>query len=295
MRYFEHFIQQLEAKNIFPVLRPYCVDTISGGDINRAYHLQTPSLSWFIKLNQPHLLSMFQAEAAGLKELIHSQTVRVPQVIACDRTEDYAYLILEYLKLKSTTAVSENLFAQQLARLHQQHQAFYGWHQENTIGITPQINQRTNSWLSFWQQQRLIPQLKRAANSGYLGKLQRQGEKLCAELKVFLDNDTLHPSLLHGDLWSGNVAANALNQPVIFDPACYYGDREADIAMTELFGGFSRNFYAAYQEIYPLDSGYSVRKTLYNLYHVLNHLNIFGGSYLHRAESMLAFLLAEVS
>ena len=138
-------------------------------------------------------------------------------------------------------------------------------------------------------------QLKLAADKGYGGKLQASGERLCSDMAVLFDNYLPQPSLLHGDLWAGNVAVDKQGCPVIFDPACYYGDREADLAMTELFGGFSRDFYAAYQAVWPLDHGYTARKTFYDLYHILNHLNLFGGSYLRQAESMMAMLLAEIN
>ena len=293
VRQTEQFIQQIAAKTGQP-LNSYRLNPVSGGDINSTYHLDTDSVSWFIKLNQPSLLRMFEAEAAGLKELAATQTVRVPSVIACEKTADYAYLILEYIKLKPQNSASERLFAQQFANLHQQKQSFYGWHTDNTIGSTPQYNGRYGNWIEFWQQQRLGTQLRIAAENGYHGNLQRSGEKLCAEVGKFFQTYTPVPALLHGDLWGGNIAADANNNPVMFDPACYYGDREADIAMTELFGGFGRDFYAVYQDCYPLDSGYQTRKTLYNLYHILNHLNLFGRSYLHRSETMIATLLAEL-
>lgn len=293
MRHTEQFIQQLAAKT-GQSLESCRLNPVSGGDINHAYHLETDSVSWFIKLNQPSLLSMFVAEAESLKELAATQTVRVPNVIACDKTDEYAYLILEYIKLKPQNSASERLFAQQFASLHQQKQPFYGWHIDNTIGSTRQYNGRHSNWIEFWQQQRLGAQLKMAAENGYGGNLQSAGEKLCAEVDKFFRSYSPSPALLHGDLWGGNIAADAQNKPVMFDPACYYGDREADIAMTELFGGFGREFYAAYQDYYPLDSGYQTRKTLYNLYHILNHLNLFGRSYLHRAEAMIAVLLAEL-
>lgn len=293
MRLSEQFIHQLETKT-GQALKSCRLNPVNGGDINCAYHLQTDSISWFIKLNQPALLGMFEAEAAGLKELAATQTVRVPKVIICDKTSDYAYLILEYIQLKPTNSSSERLFAQQFACLHQRKQPFYGWHTDNTIGSTPQYNGRYSDWIIFWQQQRLGAQLKIAAENGYGGNLQNSGEKLRAEVGTFFQSYSPPPALLHGDLWGGNIAADSENNPVLFDPACYYGDREADIAMTELFGGFGREFYAAYQDVYPLDSGYKTRKTLYNLYHILNHLNLFGRSYLHRAEAMIAELLAEL-
>ena len=293
VRLTEQFIQHLAQKTGQSLKNPRLM-AVSGGDINQAYHLATDSGSWFMKVNQPQLLSMFQAEAAGLQELAATETVRIPKVVACDKTTDFAYLILEYLELKPQNSQSERLFAQQLAQLHQQKHAFFGWSIENTIGSTPQYNGRYDNWITFWQQQRLGAQLKMAAQKGYCGNLQSSGEKLCADIELFFSGYDPSPALLHGDLWGGNSAADVQNRPVMFDPACYYGDRETDIAMTELFGGFGREFYAVYQDYYPLDAGYQVRKTLYNLYHILNHLNLFGRSYLHRSEAMIATLLAEI-
>lgn len=267
---------------------------IGGGDINTAYQLKTATQSWFIKLNKAELLFMFEAEKAGLKTLADLNCVRIPAVIACGTTDDYAYLVLEYLPLRGLSILSERVFAEQLARQHQQPQSYFGWFQTNTIGSTPQENGYYTDWRLFWQQQRLGKQLSLAAENGYIGKLQRDGEKLNAQLAGFFSNYSVQPALLHGDLWRGNVAADYNNQPVMFDPACYYGDREADIAMTELFAGFSADFYAVYQAHYPLDPGYSVRKTLYNLYHILNHLNLFGSGYLRQAEIMIEKLLAQV-
>ncbi len=157
-----------------------------------------------------------------------------------------------------------------------------------------QVNNRSEDWQSFWREQRLGFQLKLAADKGYGGRLQADGERLCSNMAALFDNYLPQPSLLHGDLWAGNAAVDKRGRPVIYDPACYYGDREADLAMTELFGGFSRGFYAAYQAVWPLDHGYGVRKTFYNLYHILNHVNLFGGGYLRQAESMMAMLLSEI-
>ncbi len=265
---------------------------VGGGDINATYQLKTTTQSWFVKLNQPALLTMFEAEAAGLTELAQLRCVRVPNVVSYGTTPDYAYLILEYVELKPLSSGSERVFAQQLARLHQCKQSYFGWFRDNTIGSTVQENGHYADWVSFWQQQRLGKQLALAAKHGYGGQLQQDGEKLLSQLCAFFSHYTVQPALLHGDLWCGNVAADKQQQPVMFDPACYYGDREADIAMTELFSGFSQDFYAVYQEHYPLDIGYATRKNLYNLYHVLNHLNLFGSGYLAQAQSLLTQLLA---
>ncbi len=267
---------------------------VGGGDINATYQLKTATQSWFVKLNRPELLPMFTAEAAGLQALAALGCVRVPEVISSGTSLNYAYLVLEYVELKPLSQVSERLFAEQLARQHQCKQDYFGWFCDNTIGSTVQENGRYADWVSFWQQQRLGKQLALAAKHGYRGQLQDDGAQLIAQVGAFFHVYAPQPALLHGDLWCGNVAADKHNQPVMFDPACYYGDREADVAMTELFSGFSRDFYAVYREHYPLDAGYATRKNLYNLYHVLNHLNLFGRGYLPQAQDMLSQLLSQL-
>jgi fructosamine-3-kinase len=266
---------------------------LSGGDINAAYRLQSEDLSFFVKLNRTDRLSMFEAEAAGLEALAQTQIIRVPRVIACGQTSEHAFLVLEYIALHSLNSRSEQLLGQQLAQLHLHKQPYFGWQRDNTIGSTVQVNGEYHDWIKFWQEQRLGHQLNLAAAKGYGGRLQTLGEKLCADLKPLFSGYQPQPALVHGDLWGGNASADEQGNPVIYDPACYFGDRETDLAMTELFGGFSSAFYQAYQAIYPLDSGYARRKTLYNLYHILNHLNLFGRSYLHQAENMIEKILSD--
>ena len=268
--------------------------TLSGGDINSAFRLQGEDKSYFVKLNRAELVPMFEAEFAGLQDMAKVQAVRVPAPIVFGKTDRHSFLVLENLEFGCSNKDSDRLLGRQLALLHQQQQPYFGWHRDNTIGSTLQINSQSNDWLSFWREQRLAFQLKLAANKGYGGTLQACGDRLCSDMAPLFDNYSPQPSLLHGDLWVGNAAVDKQGCPVIFDPACYYGDREADLAMTELFGGFSRDFYAAYQAVWQLDQGYGVRKNFYNLYHILNHLNIFGGGYLRQAESMMAMLLSEI-
>jgi len=267
---------------------------LSGGDINAAYRLQAENVSFFVKLNTRERLAMFEAEAAGLQALAQTQAMRVPKFIVCGQTTDHAFLVLEHIDLHNLNSRSEQLLGQQLAQLHQPKQAYFGWHRDNTIGSTIQVNGHYHDWITFWQEQRLGHQLTLAAAKGYGGRLQTLGEKLRTTLKPLFSGYQPQPALVHGDLWGGNVAADEQGNPVIYDPACYFGDRETDLAMTELFGGFSPAFYQAYQAVYPLDPGYTRRKTLYNLYHILNHLNLFGPSYLHQAENMLDKLLADL-
>ncbi len=290
----QQIAQQIEQN----VQQPFSISNIqsvSGGCINSTYILQSENNSYFIKLNQAKFLPMFEAEFAGLKELRKTKTIRIPQPIVCGISGDKTFLVMENIPLASSSKQSDEQLGQQLAALHQIQQPFFGWHIDNTIGSTPQPNSRSENWLSFWQTHRLGFQLSLAETNGYGGRLLQSGEKLSESLGYFFSDYHPTPSLLHGDLWSGNAAVSATsNEPVIYDPACYYGDREADIAMTELFDGFGSNFYAAYSTIYPLDSGYSIRKKLYNLYHILNHLNLFGEGYLHQAQGLIDSLLSEI-
>ena len=286
-------IQQIESttRQPFKLLKAL---PLSGGDINAAYRLQAENQNFFVKLNSPDRLAMFEAEASGLEALAQAQAVRVPKLVVCGCTADHAFLVLEHIALKNLNSRSEQLLGQQLAQMHRQKQAYFGWHRDNTIGSTTQVNGQYHDWISFWQEQRLEYQLTLAAAKGYSGRLQTLGKELCANLTPLFSGYQPQPALVHGDLWGGNVAVDEQGNPVIYDPACYFGDRETDIAMTELFGGFSPAFYQSYQAAYPLAPGYANRKTLYNLYHILNHLNLFGQSYLHQAEHMIDKLLADL-
>ena len=156
----------------------------------------------------------------------------------------------------------------------------FGWERDNWIGLAPQRNGWSADWPAFFEEKRLAPQLELARSKGYSFEI--------PDVKALLDHDP-QPSLLHGDLWRGNAGFTAAG-PVLFDPAVYYGDRECDLAMTELFGGFPRGFSKAYEAELPLPAGYEARKHLYNLYHLLNHLNLFGAGYLGQVEAALRLL-----
>lgn len=271
---------------------------VGGGCINETHLIEGNGQRYFIKLNNAGSLPMFEAEAAGLQEIHDSRTLRVPAPVCWGKSGAKAWLVLEYLDMgNASRSDAAEVLGRGLAAMHRITAEKFGWHRDNTIGATPQINKTSSNWIQFWRKYRLGYQLQLALANGYAGALQTKGEQLMAGLDVFFSGSPL-ASLLHGDLWSGNYAfaaeVNGNAVPVIFDPAVYYGDREADLAMTELFGGFSADFYAAYKEAWPLDSGYATRKTLYNLYHILNHLNLFGGGYLHQAEQMMDKLLAEI-
>lgn len=277
--------------------RPFSVRrqrSVGGGCINSAVLLEGKEGMYFVKLNPSAGAEMFAAELAGLREIINSHTVRAPTPICWGNAHGYAYLVLEYIAHGKPNEHSMEHLGRDLARMHAVCGKHYGWSRDNTIGSTPQINTANDNWVDFWHTQRLQFQLKLAADRGYGGNLQRKGEALLADLGAFFHDYTPPPALLHGDLWSGNYMIDENGDAVIFDPAVYYGDRETDMAMTELFGGFPARFYDAYREAYPLDSGYSTRKTLYNLYHVLNHLNLFGGGYRRQAEGMIDALLASI-
>ena len=264
---------------------------VGGGCINDAYVVEGAGRRYFVKLNRASQGVMFEAEAAGLEEITASGAIQAPAPVCLGTAGDAAYLVLEYLELGGRG--NAPALGRQLAAMHRVTAHRHGWCRDNTIGATPQVNTPSDDWADFWARQRLGYQLELAARQGYGGQLQRRGERLQAVLPGFFADYAPPPSLLHGDLWSGNYAFDAAGEPVIFDPAVYYGDREADLAMTELFGGFPEAFYDAYREDFPVDPGYRVRKTLYNLYHVLNHLNLFGGGYGAQAEGMIGQLLSE--
>lgn len=272
------------------------VDAVSGGCINRGYHVRCAKRDFFVKFNAAARLAMFEAEADGLAEIAASRTVRVPMPLCYGSDEAHAWLVMEWLPLSADglTKDSAARLGTELAAMHAVHADRFGWTRDNTIGSTPQSNRQAKTCIDFWGEERLRPQLALAASNGYRHRLQVLGERLLDRLPALFAGHDPPPSLLHGDLWGGNAAAMADGRPVIFDPAVYYGDREADLAMTELFGGFPGSFYAAYRTAAPLAAGYAVRRELYNVYHVLNHLNLFGGAYLRQSEAMMDALLAQL-
>jgi len=265
---------------------------VGGGCINRAMRVGHEGQTYFVKLNDAAHADMFEAEARGLRELRDSRSLRVPEPLCWGVDEGSAWLVLEDLPLGGSGDPAA--LGRGLAAMHRVTRERFGWVRDNTIGSTPQVNTPEADWLVFWREHRLRFQLELAARHGYRGRLHERGERLLEGFPHLFATYTPEASLLHGDLWSGNYAWTREGEPVIFDPAVYFGDREADLAMTELFGGFGRGFYAAYREAWPLDEGYAVRKTLYNLYHVLNHLNLFGGGYHSQAQGMIDRLLAEL-
>jgi protein-ribulosamine 3-kinase len=270
--------------------------SVSGGSINSAYKYSSAQQSVFVKTSaEARAEKMFSAEIAGLRELAGVQAVRVPQVMLHGRCREGWFLALEWINFGASSRSSEAALGEQLAWQHRKTRECHGWHMDNTIGSTPQVNTPCKAWPEFYGNRRLKFQLDLAAHNGAGADLVARGYRLCEQVPAFFTAYEPAASLLHGDLWGGNWRCDEEGMPVIFDPAVYYGDRETDIAMTRLFGGFGQGFYAAYESTWPLDADFEVRLPLYNLYHVLNHYNLFGGSYLSQAKNMIDALLAEVS
>ncbi len=265
---------------------------LDGGCINTAQRISGNGREYFVKTNKAEYRAMFSAEARALCVLAASNTVRVPTPVCHGNCGDHCYIVLEYLALGGRADMAT--LGRQLAAMHACTSDHFGWQYDNTIGLTPQINTPKQNWVAFWRDQRLGRQLKLAAGKGYGAKLQQLGERLLMDFPVLFDTYSAQASLLHGDLWGGNYAALASGEPVIYDPALYYGDRETDLAMTTLFGGFGAEFYAAYDEAWPLDAGYTTRREFYNLYHILNHLNLFGGGYQDQALAVMQRLLSQL-
>ncbi|HEY0768282.1 MAG TPA: fructosamine kinase family protein, partial [Steroidobacteraceae bacterium] len=265
---------------------------VSGGSISECYRWPSEAGAMFVKVAARAALPMFAAEAAGLAELEQAHALRVPRVLASGQTERCAFLALEWIDVGVPGPHCEARLGEGLAALHGVTARQFGWLRDNTIGRTPQANAWSHDWAEFFRERRLRPQLDLCAAQGFARLLATQGERLLETVHVLLAGHRPAASLLHGDLWGGNWLASLSGEPVLFDPAVYYGDRETDLAMTRLFGGFGDAFYQAYQAAAPLAPGAQPRSELYNLYHVLNHANLFGGAYVGQARAIIDRLLA---
>ncbi len=262
---------------------------VGGGSVNSAYVLSEGDLAYFVKFNEATRVAMFEAEVKGLKEMAQTKTIRVPYPVCWGTVEGSAYVVLEWLAFGYGTHASWETMGRNLADMHRATRDRFGWDQNNTIGFIPQQNTWTDDWATFFRDHRIGYQLKLARKRG--GHFPKQ-EALLQAIPELLSGHHPEPSLVHGDLWSGNAAVTEGGEPVIFDPATYYGDREVDLAMSTLFGSFPKEFYQAYETAYPIPPGYERRKILYNLYHILNHFNQFGGGYLSQANGMIDRLVA---
>ena len=269
--------------------------TVCAGGNQRCYRWRCGSGWLFVKTVSVVCNDRLVGEAAGLTALAEAGALRVPQVRAQGIAADEAFLALEWIDAAAATVDSERRLGEGLAAQHRVTVDQFGWNQDNHIGPTPQGNGWLADWTDFWRERRLRPQLELAVRRGHGRLLEAPGERLLEALDALLGGHRPQPSLLHGDLWGGNWCATAGGEPVIFDPAVYYGDRETDLAMTRLFGGFGRRFYEAYQGSAPLPAGHAERVELYNVYHVLNHANLFGGDYAQQAHAAIRRLLTHVS
>ncbi|WED23135.1 fructosamine kinase family protein [Vibrio sp. JC009] len=263
---------------------------IEGGDISECYMISDGDQRYFVKVGDKESLPVFEAEAEGLQELRLSNTVSLPELVLVGQGKGKAFIILNYMATKPLEDSKHSFdFGVKLAHLHQWgEQKEYGFDRDNYIGATIQPNSWTKKWCHFFSEQRIGWQLQLLDEKGI-----RFGDisHIVKSIDKMLAHHNPKPSLIHGDLWHGNVANTAFG-PVCYDPACYWGDRECDIAMTELFDGFDPEFYQGYESVSPLDFGYQQRKDIYNFYHILNHCNLFGGHYLEEAEQHLEKLIS---
>jgi fructosamine-3-kinase len=267
---------------------------VPGGSINECYRWPCAGGALFVKVSPRTILRDFEAEVAGLAYLEAAHALRVPRVMAVGYTEGAAFLALEWISAGARTPDCERRLGEGLAVLHAVSAPRFGWTRDNTIGRTPQENSWADDWVGFFRERRLRPQLARAVAGGYADLLDAPGERLLESLHLLLAGHRPTPSLLHGDLWGGNWLASEDIEPVVFDVAVYYGDRETDLAMTRLFGGFGEAFYRGYEGVTPAATGEAERRALYNLYHVLNHANLFGAGYARQARESIDRLLAQV-
>ncbi|WP_319558380.1 fructosamine kinase family protein [Thiomicrorhabdus sp.] len=269
----DHLDHPLQISSVHPV---------SGGDIHQAYQLHTDRGNFFLKMNRRECLPLFETEQHNLNAIRKSLSIQAPEPLACGSYESKSWLLMEYLQLNHRG--DDRQRGKDIALMHHQidrdsQTQPFGWFEDNFIGNNHQHNRWHSNWIGFYGSQRLAPQLELASLRGASPQLYEEGYRLIQNLDLWFEDYQPESSLLHGDLWGGNSAFTQDGDPVIYDPASYYGDRETDLAMTELFGGFSNDFYQGYNEVFPIDKGYQNRKPLYNLYHILNHYNLFGGHY----------------
>lgn len=279
-----HFISEQISEQIGRDFICDDIREIQSGDSHRAYKISDGRRRFFVKLNGKESTPHFEAEMEGLRHLQSTELFRVPDIICSGTVSDHSFLVLEHITMSSGTENGWHDFGRRLARLHkEQTQEMYGWQEDNFIGLTQQPNRWSKKWSEFFAEQRIGFMLQLLAERGEkLANIDRAVDSV----KSLLHGHNPSPSMLHGDLWQGNTGFHN-DEPVLFDPAFYFGDREAEMAMTELFNKFPPAFYRGYEEIWPLDEGYQFRKAIYQLYHILNHGLLFGGHYLQSAKATL--------
>jgi fructosamine-3-kinase len=263
---------------------------VKGGDISECYMISDGEQRYFVKTNERSFINKYLIESDNIKSLRSTSTVFVPELILTGTSKEHSFIVLNYLPTKPLDDGKNSYkFGTQLAGLHLWgEQKEFGYDQDNYIGSTLQPNKWDRKWSRFFAEQRIGWQLQLLREKGI--ELVSISE-FTETISRLLASHQPRPSLLHGDLWHGNVANSAFG-PICYDPACYWGDRECDLAMTELFGGFQPEFFQGYESVLPLDFGYSERKDIYNLYHLLNHYNQFGGHYLDEAETLIKNILS---
>ncbi len=266
-------------------------ENLSGGCISNAFKVTSNNGEiFFVKINEHTPPDMFKKEAHGLNELQKAGAIRVPQVTI---STEY-YIVEEFIEEGTKSGNFFEDFGRNFAQLHKYNGSSFGFYEDNYIGSTPQknLNENNNGWVEFYFTKRLLFQLTLCeSNNLATEELRKSFAKLENKISDILAGSEEEPSLLHGDLWSGNYMVDKNGNACLIDPAVYYGHREADLAMTKLFGGYPKEFYATYNESYPLKDGWEYRENIYKLYHVLNHLNLFGRSYYSQALSLIKFYL----
>ncbi|OCX53817.1 hypothetical protein BEL04_05900 [Mucilaginibacter sp. PPCGB 2223] len=263
------------------------VSAVGGGSINRVYCLSSATNKYLLKLNSRITFpEMFACEVSGLRTIGDTNTIAVPAIIACDDFEDQSFLLLEWVETRRPTRKSSETLGRQLAAMHCCSSTDFGLDADNYMGSLIQSNKKHPTWSEFFIHERLMPMVKMAVDKGLLNAGDQQSFGiLYSRLSGLFDEEPA--SLTHGDLWSGNYIIGADEKPRLIDPAIAYGHREFDMAMTTLFGGFSQEFYGAYNEALPLAEGWEQRLDLWNLYPLLVHLNLFGAGYLGQVRDCL--------
>ena len=263
------------------------VKPLSGGSINNAYQITTAQNLFFLKTNTADFaFQMFQVEAKGLQILKETKTIKIPNIIDFGKIENTAFVILDFLKTDHISDIFWEKFGRQLAMLHQQSASKFGLDHSNFIGSLPQSNKLKDTWVDFFIEERILPQIVLAEKKGILPSFIRiQFDTLLKKLNEIFPEE--EPALIHGDLWSGNFIKGKNQTPILIDPSTYYGHREMDLAMSYLFGGFDQRFYKSYQDTFPLQPNFVNRVKIYQLYYLMVHVNLFGVGYVSSVEDIL--------
>lgn len=292
MNYWPGVLDQIQQNTGLSFDHP-SISRVSGGCINNSFLISDGQEQVFVKTNRSEYLTMFEAEANGLKVIAESNAIRVPHIMCTGLSGKTAFIVMQAIRMGRAHAGSYREFGQQLATMHRYQNTRFGSSIDNTIGSTPQHNPWSDDWFEFWRKYRLGFQLNLALENNASSQLIDDGLRLNDSFDALFERQP-NAACLHGDLWQGNWGFDYSGKVAIFDPAHYFGDRETDLAMTSLFGRAHADFYAAYQETYPLKTGYTIRESFYNIYHILNHFNLFGGAYAAQAHDMIKIVLSEL-